>query len=96
MPEGKPVLAWENVPVPEPSDTLLPVGEDEVPQTVPRSVTVAPPSLDTVPPNTAVVSVTDANVGVSTVGGTTTPGSVVKEDSAEVPVPTRFVAQARK
>ena len=39
------------------------------PQTVPRAVIVAPPSLATLPPSVAVVSVTEAKVGVFTVGG---------------------------
>lgn len=86
---------WLKVPVPEPSVTLLPVGDAEVPHTVPRLVTVAPPSAETVPPRMAVVSVTDVKVGVSTVGGTVGV-RVVKEPSAEYEVPAELVAYARK
>ena len=64
---GRPVLPCVKVPLPEPDARPLPVGLGEVPQTVPRSVTATPPSLETVPPNVAVVSVTAENVGADTV-----------------------------
>ena len=95
MPGGRLLRRWLKDPVPEPSDNALPVGFVEVPHTVPRSVTVAPPSSETVPPSMAVLSVTEVNVGVSTVGGSGA-GSVVKEPSPDHARPAQLSAQDLK
>jgi hypothetical protein len=57
--------------VPEAAEAF-PVGEDEVPQTVPREVKVAPPFEETVAPNVAEVVVIDETVGVVRVGAEAT------------------------
>ena len=55
----KPVMLLVNVPVPEPSVVWLHVitGFCVVLQQIPRAVTMAPPSLVTLPPHVAVVCV---------------------------------------
>ena len=58
---------------------------------MPRSVTVAPPSSETVPPSVAVVSVTAEKVGEVTVGAVGA-GSVVNELFAEYDVPWELIA----
>ena len=55
--------------MPVPEDTLNVVAPDEVPQTKPLDVTVAPPSDEIVPPPVAEVPVIDVTVAVAeTVG----------------------------
>ena len=79
-----------NVPVLVPAAaTQFVVGLGDVPQQVPRSVMVAPPSDDTVPPSVTVESVIDVAVGDVTVGVS---ANVVNVASAEYDVPTLLVA----
>ena len=64
-------MALVNIPVPLPSIVLVDkamVGFAPVPQQTPRAVTVAPPSLVTLPPLAAVVMVMAVVVAVVTVG----------------------------
>jgi hypothetical protein len=60
----------ENVPVPLPTVTFVPVliGSDDVEYKTPRSVTVAPPSLVTFPPVVADVWVIAETLAVVTTG----------------------------
>ena len=82
-----------NDPVPEPICTVVSTptcGNGVVLQTIPRSVTVAPPLFVTSPPSTAVVALTLAGTSVVTVAG---PASVRKLKSLlEYPVPAELVA----
>jgi hypothetical protein len=60
----KPVLECENAAtVVPPSADAFPVGEADVPQTVPRADNAAPPLEETVAPNVAEVVVIDETVG---------------------------------
>src|SRR5215510_8244795 len=69
---GRLLIVPLKLPVPEPLVTLLllVVGNGVVAQTMSRSVTVAPPSLVTLPPSTAVVAATLLAAVEVTVGAT--------------------------
>ncbi len=66
-----PVLACVKIPVVvPPSVRQLVTGAAEVPQQVPRAVSVAPPSAVTLAPKVAPVNVIEVAVGEVTVGTT--------------------------
>jgi len=78
-----PVRLWLKVPVlVPPSARELPVGEEEVPQTVPLEVIEAPPFAVTLAPRVALVVEMELTVGVVTVGVT------IAAVMAMVPMPT--------
>ena len=94
--DGSPATGTVKIPVPPAAaGSLFGYEPGEVPHSIPRLVTVAPPSAVTLPPSVAVVSVTSANEGDVTVGGDAGV-AVVKLFSAEYDVPWEFVAHARK
>jgi len=88
----KPVILLVKLPVPLSLVVLLllVVGFAEVPQHTPLAVTVPPPSDVILPPETAVVEVTEVTAAVVKVA--TIIGLEVNDTSFPYPVPTLFVA----
>jgi hypothetical protein len=87
------LLVKEAVPVPFDVFGSLIVGFAAVDQQTPFSVTEAPPSLVTLPPETAVVRVIEVAAAVVRVG--TTMALVVNVISVPYAVPALLVAKAR-
>ena len=96
VPAVSPVRLLVKMPVPLPSVVWLSftVGLCEVLQHTPRAVTVAPPSVVTLPPQVADVSVTLLAAVVVT-EGSWAEAVVVKLTSLPYVVPTLLVAYAR-
>ncbi len=79
------VLEWVNAAtdVPEAAKTF-PVGEADVPQTVPRADNAAPPSEETVAPKVAEVVEIDETVGVVSAGAVA--AAVEVTDKLSIPI----------
>ena len=96
VPGSKPVRLLVKTPVPVPLDVVFVApmtGFTVVAQQTPLTVTAAPPSAMTFPPEAAVVKVIPVTAVVVTVGTATE--SVVNGTSAPYAVPALFVAYAR-
>ena len=92
-----PLILLVKLPIPAPSDVLVLnaiVAPELVLQQTPRAVTAEPPSVVTLPPETAVVVLIE-EIAAVVKAGMVACAVVVNDNSEPYPVPVEFVAYAR-